>query len=85
MQTTTKPSTAIRFNTYRGYSTEGQIIVAWRHTPEVIRFHDQTRGIKGQIVGKLLHQSFIMEQYDAGNYAGDWFDDDLSSKVLANQ
>jgi hypothetical protein len=81
---TTKPSTAIRFNTHRGYSAEGQIIIAWKHTPDVIRFHDQTRGIKGEINTGLLHQREIMQAYDAGQYSGVWFDNELAEQMLAN-
>jgi len=73
----------ITFNTGRGYSAEGQIIVAEEHgellpidewldgaeqQEQYIIFEDKTRGIKGRIDFCELTEKSIMKNYDEKNY-----------------
>lgn len=72
----------IKFNTGRGYSKEGQIIVAeefgdyetfdWfaeeDQADQYIIFKDKTRGIQGRIPFCKLEEGAIMRNYDIGNY-----------------
>lgn len=68
---------AIKFNTGRQYTPEGQVIVAWVHNEQTdewgtsycVRFFDKTRNITGEI--SFCHaftENAIMAGYDAGNY-----------------
>jgi hypothetical protein len=78
---------AIAFNTGRGYSSEGQRIVAQVLTIEIIggqpaylfAFADLDRHIYGRATcyGKF-DQNNVMAAYDAGNYAATWSDCDIT-------
>jgi hypothetical protein len=67
------------FNTGREYSPQGQIITVRQDIDNEtfeqtgILFHDHTRGIWGQIDAVYSAdnnlQSFVMRNYDAGNYS----------------
>lgn len=68
---------AIKFNTGRQYTPEGQVIVAWVHSKTedefgdsyVIRFFDVSRGITGEISWSPdFNQVAVMRAYDVGSY-----------------
>jgi hypothetical protein len=68
-----------QFNTGRGYTAQGQIIIVVLWDDGVVTFDDISRGIKGQI--KFLYElredhavreweveHFVMQHYDSGLY-----------------
>lgn len=68
---------AIKFNTNRTYTPEGQVIVAWIHSEgedefgefAVVRFFDVSRNITGEIAFcQYFNQNAVMHAYDAGSY-----------------
>lgn len=68
---------AIKFNTGRQYTAEGQIVVAWVHSEETdewgtsycVRFFDISRGITGEIsFCHALTENAVMAGYDSSNY-----------------
>jgi len=68
---------AIKFNTGRTYTPDGQIVVAWIHSEgedefgefAVVRFFDMSRNITGEISSlHFFNESQIMRAYDNGYY-----------------
>lgn len=66
---------ALKFNTGRQYTRDGQIIVAWlvdgrEDECATVRFFDVSRNITGEINAPLhfVSQRHIMELYDNGHY-----------------
>lgn len=73
---------AIKFNTGRQYTAEGQIITAWVHSEKrdefgvsyTVRFFDESRHVMGEISNLIaLDKTMVMVAYDAGNYQSVWF------------
>ena len=75
---------AITFNTGRGYSVDGQIIIAWTEDEEVegdvlapwpnVKFHDYSRGISGEMEIPSLTVKDVMQGYDSHWYKPLWGD-----------
>ena len=70
--------TKLKFNTGRGYSSEGQIITAVLvstapcplfGTPlHAVDFHDITRGIRGRVTVCDFTEASVLAAYDRGGY-----------------
>lgn len=86
---------AIKFNTGRQYTAEGQIIVAYQvgepeqdeDFPEtkwyIVRFLDLSRMVSGEMITMGLHQSDVMALYDAGHYRQVFISDQEKAEALA--
>jgi len=86
---------AIKFNTGRSYTPEGQVIVAYQvgesekdeDFPEVewvvVRFLDLSRMVSGEITTMGLTESNIMGLYDAGHYRNVFISDQEKAEALA--
>lgn len=70
---------AIKFNTNRLYTPEGQVVVAYTvgepdkdeefgMTFYTVRFLDLSRMVSGEVVVTELSERAVMNQYDAGHY-----------------
>lgn len=85
---------AIKFNTGRQYTAEGQVIVAYQvDQPEkapgsdfdwiTVRFIDISRMVSGEIVIPSLTEKDVMNSYDGGHYRNVWIDDQEKAEALA--
>lgn len=85
---------AIKFNTGRQYTAEGQIIVAYQvgeaeKDPDfetewtTVRFLDLSRMVSGEMLTMGLHQSDVMALYDAGHYRNVYISDQEKAEALA--
>lgn len=86
---------AIKFNTGRTYTPEGQVVVAYQvgepevdeDFPEVkwytVRFLDLSRMVSGEMLTMGLHQSDVMALYDAGHYRNVYISDQEKAEAIA--
>lgn len=86
---------AIKFNTGRQYTAEGQVIVAYQvGEPEqdedfpdtkwyTVRFLDLSRMVSGEMTTMGLRQSEVMGLYDLGHYRGVFISDQEKAEALA--
>lgn len=85
---------AIKFNTGRQYTAEGQVIVAWTvGEPEkdpdfdcewvTVRFADLSRMVEGEIVVMGLTEKNVMSRYDATDYKNIWITREEKAEALA--
>lgn len=85
---------AIKFNTNRMYTPEGQIVVAYtvgepQKDPDfdcewiTVRFIDLSRHVSGEIQVMKLSERDVMNQYDAGHYKNLYISDQEKAEALA--
>lgn len=85
---------AIRFNTNRQYTPEGQIVVAYTvgepdkdeefgMTFHTVRFLDLSRMVSGEVVVTELSERSVMNQYDAGHYKNLYISDQEKAQAIA--
>lgn len=76
---------AIKFNTGRQYTPQGQLVVAYQvGEPEkgdifgcewlTVRFIDVSRMVSGEIAVLGLTENHVMAAYDGGHYESVWID-----------
>lgn len=85
---------AIKFNTGRQYTPEGQVVVAYQvGEPEkgdifgcdwlTVRFIDLSRMVSGEIVVLGLTEKDVMTSYDGGHYRSVFISDQEKAQALA--
>lgn len=85
---------AIKFNTNRTYTPEGQIVVAYQvgepqKDPDfdcewiTARFIDLSRMVSGEIQIMKLTERDVMNQYDAGHYKNVWIGPEEKAAAIA--
>lgn len=85
---------AIKFNTGRTYTPEGQVVIAYQvgetATDEefgvaymTVRFIDVSRMVSGEITVTKLAERDVMTEYDNGRYKNVWINDAEKAEAIA--
>jgi hypothetical protein len=85
---------AIKFNTGRTYTPEGQIVIAYQvgepdHDEEfgmtflTVRFIDLSRMVSGEVGVTELSERAVMHMYDHGSYKGVYISDEEKAQAIA--
>lgn len=85
---------AIKFNTGRQYTPEGQVIVAYQVDEPgkapgsdfdwiTVRFIDTSRMVSGEVFIPSLTERDVMASYDGGYYKNVWINDQEKAEALA--
>lgn len=85
---------AIKFNTGRTYTPEGQVVIAYQVGEEAqdedfgltfltVRFVDVSRMVSGEVTVTALSERQVMTEYDNGRYKNIWIDDAEKAAAIA--